>query len=198
MRSRHHTFGTRWLQAGGDIYKLSKILGHSSVAVTEAHYAYLLKEDLVAASQQVRIPVARVGDVAPSDGSNRRSLDRRDGSCLAIERDELDLKRLTVRAKTRSMVYTTGIYRKETMTTTAKLFKNGRSQAVRLPREFRFEGDRVRVRRAGRGVLVEPMFTDVSAWFAELDLLASEPFMPEGRQQPPTPQRDVFDDDVPA
>ena len=84
------------------------------------------------------------------------------------------------------------------MTTTAKLFKNGRSQAVRLPREFRFEGDRVRVRRAGRGVLVEPMFTDVSAWFAELDRLASEPFMPEGRQQPPAPQRDVLDDDVPA
>lgn len=49
-----HTFGTRWLQAGGDIYKLSKILGHSSVAVTEAHYAHLLKEDLVAASQQVK------------------------------------------------------------------------------------------------------------------------------------------------
>ena len=31
-----HTFGTRWLQAGGDIYKLSKILGHSTVAVTES------------------------------------------------------------------------------------------------------------------------------------------------------------------
>src|SRR4029079_7136008 len=58
-----HTFGTRWLQAGGDIYKLSKILGHSSVAVTEAHYAHLLKEDLVAASQQGKIPVAaRPGD----------------------------------------------------------------------------------------------------------------------------------------
>ena len=84
------------------------------------------------------------------------------------------------------------------MTTTAKLFKNGRSQAVRLPREFRFEGDRVRVRRAGRGVLVEPMFTDVEAWFAELDRLASEPFMAEGRRQPPTPERDVFDDDVSA
>ncbi|HXG57088.1 MAG TPA: AbrB/MazE/SpoVT family DNA-binding domain-containing protein [Vicinamibacterales bacterium] len=87
------------------------------------------------------------------------------------------------------------------MSTTAKLFKNGRSQAVRLPREFRFEGDRVRVRRAGRGVLVEPMFTDVPVWFAELDRLgseAAEPFMPEGRQQPATPQRDVFDDDVPA
>jgi integrase len=60
-----HTFGTRWLQAGGDIYKLSKILGHSSVAVTETHYAHLLKEDLVAASQQVKIPVAprRTGNV---------------------------------------------------------------------------------------------------------------------------------------
>ncbi len=31
------------------------------------------------------------------------------------------------------------------MTATAKVFKNGRSQAVRLPREFRFDGDRVRV-----------------------------------------------------
>ena len=56
-----HTFGTRWLQAGGDIYKLSKILGHSSVAVTEQHYAHLLKEDLVAKSQQVKIPVAPRG-----------------------------------------------------------------------------------------------------------------------------------------
>jgi len=56
-----HTFGTRWLQAGGDIYKLSKILGHSSVAVTEQHYAHLLKEDLVSASQQVKIPVAPRG-----------------------------------------------------------------------------------------------------------------------------------------
>jgi antitoxin VapB len=84
------------------------------------------------------------------------------------------------------------------MTTTARLFRNGRSQAVRLPREFRFEGDRVRVRRAGRGVLVEPMFRNVSEWFAELDRLASEPFMRDGRQQPPTPQRDVFDDNLPA
>jgi hypothetical protein len=53
-----HTFGTRRLQADGDSLKLSRILGHSSVAVTEAHYAHLLKDDLVAASQQVKIPVA--------------------------------------------------------------------------------------------------------------------------------------------
>ena len=84
------------------------------------------------------------------------------------------------------------------MATIAKLFMNGRSQAVRLPKEFRFEGDRVRVRRAGRGVLVEPIFTDVSDWFAALDRFATEPFMPEGRRQPPTPVRDLFDGDVPA
>ena len=78
------------------------------------------------------------------------------------------------------------------MTTTAKLFRNGRSQAVRLPREFRFEGDRVRVRRAGRGVLVEPMFADVSEWFAELDRFGPEPFMAKGRRQPATPRRDMF------
>ena len=83
------------------------------------------------------------------------------------------------------------------MTTTAKLFRNGRSQAIRLPREFRFKGDRVRVRRDGRGVLVEPMYSDVDAWFAELDRLGAEPIMTEGRQQP-APERDVFDDDVPA
>ena len=39
----------------------------------------------------------------------------------------------------------------------AKLFWNGRSQAVRLPKEFRFEGDSVRVRRMGAGVLLEPL-----------------------------------------
>ena len=100
----------------------------------------------------------------------------------------------TRRVSARPRVYTYGIDQMGgIVSTTAKLFKNGRSQAVRLPREFRFEGDRVRVRRAGRGVLVEPVATDVTAWFAELDRLASEPFMPEGRQQPPTPERDVFE-----
>jgi integrase len=41
-----HTFGHRWLKGGGDIYALSRILGHASVAVTERHYALLLTEDL--------------------------------------------------------------------------------------------------------------------------------------------------------
>jgi antitoxin VapB len=40
---------------------------------------------------------------------------------------------------------------------TAKLFRNGRSQAVRLPKEFRFEGDEVRIRRMGESVVLEPV-----------------------------------------
>ena len=77
-------------------------------------------------------------------------------------------------------------------TTIAKLFMNGRSQAVRLPQEFRFTGDRVRIRRMGQGVLLEPLIGDAEQWFAELDRLGPEPFMPEGRNQPGTPRRDVF------
>ena len=78
------------------------------------------------------------------------------------------------------------------MTTTAKLFRNGRSQAVRLPSEFRFEGDRVRVRRSGRGVLVEPMFANVTDWFAEMDRFGADPLLADGRRQPATPAREIF------
>ncbi|MBU1170693.1 MAG: AbrB/MazE/SpoVT family DNA-binding domain-containing protein [Proteobacteria bacterium] len=39
----------------------------------------------------------------------------------------------------------------------ARLFKNGRSQAVRLPKEFRFDGDRVRIRKEGKRVVLEPL-----------------------------------------
>jgi antitoxin VapB len=75
---------------------------------------------------------------------------------------------------------------------TAKIFRNGRSQAVRLPREFRFEGDAVRVRRVPEGVLLEPLAPDVEEWFAELDKIGGEPFMVKGRAQPKTPRRKIF------
>ncbi len=79
---------------------------------------------------------------------------------------------------------------------TAKIFMHGRSQAVRLPKEFRMPGSEVRVRRVGRGVLLEPIDEPfyVKAWFAKLDEYLDEPFMPEGRRQPPMPPpRKIFD-----
>lgn len=58
------------------------------------------------------------------------------------------------------MIYTHGIYRCERydalMNQVAKLFKNGRSQAVRLPKEYRFEGDEVLIRRQGEDVVISP------------------------------------------
>jgi antitoxin VapB len=53
---------------------------------------------------------------------------------------------------------------------TAKLFWSGRSQAVRLPKEFRFDGDQVRIRRHGNGVVLEPISED----WAWLDAIAGE------------------------
>ena len=39
---------------------------------------------------------------------------------------------------------------------TAKIFKHGNSQAVRLPKEFRFDDDEVLIKRSGEGVLLLP------------------------------------------
>jgi antitoxin VapB len=74
-----------------------------------------------------------------------------------------------------------------------KLFQNGRSQAVRLPQEFRFEGDRVRLRRVPQGVLLEPFICDAKKWFEELDRFATERFMADERNQPITPRREIFE-----
>ena len=80
-----------------------------------------------------------------------------------------------------------------TKSAVAKLFRNGRSQAVRLPREFRFEGDTVRVRRVPEGVLLEPMFSDPKDWFAAMDKIGGDPLLKSGRKQPRAPRRKIFD-----
>ena len=76
----------------------------------------------------------------------------------------------------------------------AKIFMHGRSQAVRLPLAFRLPGDRVRVRRVEGGILLEPIVTDLDAWFREMDRFAEIPFMEDGRRQPPMPEPDCLFD----
>ena len=82
------------------------------------------------------------------------------------------------------------------MTEIAKLFTHGRSQAVRLPKAFRFAGSEVSIRRVGNSVVLEPLLQrtldDYRAIFEEIDRLnaAHGPFMPEGREQPPMPPED--------
>lgn len=75
----------------------------------------------------------------------------------------------------------------------AKIFMHGRSQAVRLPKAFRMDGKEVRIRRDGRRLILEPIISNVDEWFESLDAY-SEPFMEEGRDQPPMPaDREMFD-----
>ena len=61
------------------------------------------------------------------------------------------------------------------MTATAKIFQHGRSQAVRLPKEFRLPGKEVKVSRVGNAVLLEPIEPkqgfDAEAFFAKIDAL---------------------------
>jgi antitoxin VapB len=74
---------------------------------------------------------------------------------------------------------------------TAKLFQNGRSQAVRLPKQFRFGSDRVYIKRVGEAVVLFPYRMP---WKSLLDSLSlfSEDLMSE-RKQPPVQQlEDAF------
>jgi len=73
------------------------------------------------------------------------------------------------------------------MTTT--VFMNGRSQAVRLPKEFRLPGDRVFIRKLGDGVLLEPVKeTSWLAGYFEEILIADKAFRRSAQGDlPPTP-----------
>ncbi len=81
------------------------------------------------------------------------------------------------------------------MATVAKLFRNGRSQAVRLPREFRFEGTEVSVRRDPEtgDVILSPRRKSASEFFALLDSLGPvEDFMIDRRQPPPQKRKKLL------
>ena len=65
---------------------------------------------------------------------------------------------------------------------TAKLFINGRSQAVRLPKDFRFDGDEVFIKRVGDAVVLLPR---KEGWGTlEQALTAFEPGFVMERNQP--------------
>ena len=70
---------------------------------------------------------------------------------------------------------------------TAKVFQNGRSQAIRLPKEFRVETDEVYLKKIPEGFLVIPR--DPWELFFEGVEQLSEDFMASGRQQPQSQKR---------
>lgn len=72
---------------------------------------------------------------------------------------------------------------------TAKLFQNGKSQAVRLPKKYRFSGDKVIIKRMGNAVVLLPYEDNWETLFNSLEQF-SDDFMSDGRQQPPEQDRD--------
>lgn len=75
----------------------------------------------------------------------------------------------------------------------AKVFWSGRSQAVRLPKDYRIEADEVRISRRGDAIILEPIPKDWS-WLDAIVGTMSEDFLKEGREQPAMQERPDLDE----
>ncbi len=74
---------------------------------------------------------------------------------------------------------------------TAKLFQNGQSQAVRLPKEFRFEGEEVFIKKLGNSTVLIPI---KNPWQSLINSLSkfSDDFMATRTQPPQQTREDIF------
>lgn len=75
---------------------------------------------------------------------------------------------------------------------TAKLFQNGRSQAVRLPKEYSFKGSEVLIHKVGKAVLLVPSENSWEVFLESLDTF-TEDFMSKGRDQGEDKERNIFE-----
>lgn len=72
---------------------------------------------------------------------------------------------------------------------TAKIFQNGRSQAIRLPKAFRLPGTEVKISRDGSRIILEPLEQSWDDWLLAIEQF-SDDFMAEGREQPVVQERE--------
>jgi antitoxin VapB len=73
---------------------------------------------------------------------------------------------------------------------TAKLFQNGQSQAVRLPKEFRFEGNEVFIKKSGSAVVLIPLVNSWDSLIGSLDKFTKD-YMGD-RDQPKQQKREAI------
>lgn len=74
---------------------------------------------------------------------------------------------------------------------TAKLFQNGQSQAVRLPKEFRFEGEEVFIKKSGNVVMLIPVAHSWDSLLGSLEKFSPD-FMSERDQPQQQTREEVF------
>jgi antitoxin VapB len=72
---------------------------------------------------------------------------------------------------------------------TAKIFQSGNSQAVRIPKEFKLEGDRVEIQKRRNALVLSPTKKSWAALIASLDKFTDD-FMKGGRKQHAVQKRD--------
>jgi antitoxin VapB len=72
---------------------------------------------------------------------------------------------------------------------TARVFENGRSQAVRLPKECRFTDNEVAVNKIGEIVILMPKDNKLAGFLSSFTLF-SDDFMSDGREQPGVQERE--------
>ena len=76
------------------------------------------------------------------------------------------------------------------MMKTAKLFKNGQSQAVRLPKEMRFDGVEVFISKVGNAVILRPKVTAWDNLLESLDMFPQD--LDFERDKPDYSEKDLF------
>ena len=72
---------------------------------------------------------------------------------------------------------------------TAKIFRSGNSQAVRIPKEFQMEGEEVEIQRRGAALVLRPRKKSWSSLIESLQRFTDD-FMKRGRKQPRVQRRD--------
>ncbi|HEY9768723.1 MAG TPA: type II toxin-antitoxin system VapB family antitoxin [Coleofasciculaceae cyanobacterium] len=75
---------------------------------------------------------------------------------------------------------------------TAKLFQNGNSQAVRLPKKYRFSGNKVLIKQVGNAVVLLPVEDSWETLFDSLEQFSAD-FMNERQQPQAQARKDVFE-----
>ncbi len=78
------------------------------------------------------------------------------------------------------------------MTLIAKVFKNGRSQAIRIPKEYRVDSDEVYIEKVGDTLVIKPKKNDKwDSFFDSLEGVDTKDFMAD-REQLPVQERKLF------
>ena len=136
---------------------------------------------LVSLGASVNLTPATGGERYGHFRSGGEGARRRSSGCEHCSRQRTVRTLAAVPRSDISLIY--GRIDKGSVMTTAKLFWSGRSQAVRLPKEFRLSGEQVRIWRHGNAVILEPLADDWS-WLDTVAGRLDDDFVRAVEEQP--------------